>query len=300
MVRTILGVATALCLGLNAASAEPKTMSLWHPFTLETDMIHGGIKSFNESQDDYRVEAADRALDRRSSTELVKAIATGSVPDLVTIDNPVVRELLGAGNADGPDRPRRQVRRDQARHLLQGALGVGPVEGPDLRRAARRQHAGALLQRRHVPRERARSGQAAADLERARGRGGEAARSRRRTSTASASAPCRARKARSSGCRSCYQAGGSIEQLDQPEAVEALQLWVDFVKNGLASRDVINQRQYEVANTFMAGNAAMVLGGPWELPRMEKRRASSTGGWRCCRSRTARTSGRPRSAATTS
>ena len=44
MIRAILGVAAALCLGLDAASAEPKTISLWHPFTLETDMILGAIK----------------------------------------------------------------------------------------------------------------------------------------------------------------------------------------------------------------------------------------------------------------
>jgi multiple sugar transport system substrate-binding protein len=66
-----------------------------------------------------------------------------------------------------------------------------------------------------------------------------------------------------------YQAGGSIDKLDQPEAAEALQLWVDFVKKDMASRDVINQGQYEAANTFMAGNTAMVIGGPWELPRMQ-------------------------------
>ena len=41
------------------------------------------------------------------------------------------------------------------------------------------------------------------------------------------------------------------------------------MKNGTASKDVINQRQYEVTNTFMAGNNAMVLCGPWELPRLQ-------------------------------
>jgi multiple sugar transport system substrate-binding protein len=41
------------------------------------------------------------------------------------------------------------------------------------------------------------------------------------------------------------------------------------VNKGAASKDVINQRQYEVANTFMAGGYAMVIGGPWELPRMQ-------------------------------
>ncbi|MBI3708397.1 MAG: sugar ABC transporter substrate-binding protein, partial [Proteobacteria bacterium] len=66
-----------------------------------------------------------------------------------------------------------------------------------------------------------------------------------------------------------HQAGGSLDKLDSPEARTALQFWVDMVKNGLASRDVINQRQYEVANTFMAGGTAMIFGGPWELPRMQ-------------------------------
>ena len=66
-----------------------------------------------------------------------------------------------------------------------------------------------------------------------------------------------------------YQAGGSIDHLDAPEAAESLQLLVDFVKSGSASLDVLNQRQYEVTNTFMAGNTAMVLCGPWELPRLQ-------------------------------
>jgi multiple sugar transport system substrate-binding protein len=67
-----------------------------------------------------------------------------------------------------------------------------------------------------------------------------------------------------------YQAGGSPDKLDSPEARAALQLWVDLVQKGHASRDVVTMRQYEATNTFIAGNAAMVVGGPWELPRVEK------------------------------
>jgi multiple sugar transport system substrate-binding protein len=66
-----------------------------------------------------------------------------------------------------------------------------------------------------------------------------------------------------------HQAGGSVSNLAMPEAAAALKLWADMVKNGTASKDVINQRQYEVTNTFMAGNNAMVLCGPWELPRLQ-------------------------------
>ena len=67
-----------------------------------------------------------------------------------------------------------------------------------------------------------------------------------------------------------WQAGGSIDKLDAPEAAEALQYWADLVKNGYASKDVINQQQGDVINTFMAGNYAMAVGGPWELPRIQK------------------------------
>src|SRR5688572_30650965 len=96
MARIILGVAAILGLALNAASAQPKTISLWHPFTLETDMIHGAIKSFNASQTDYRIDPRI-VPGPQISTELVKAVASGSVPDLVTIDNPIVASFSAQG-----------------------------------------------------------------------------------------------------------------------------------------------------------------------------------------------------------
>src|ERR1051326_973216 len=40
-----------------AAMAQPKSVTLWHVFNLETDMIYGGIKSFNETQTAYRIDA---------------------------------------------------------------------------------------------------------------------------------------------------------------------------------------------------------------------------------------------------
>ena len=67
-----------------------------------------------------------------------------------------------------------------------------------------------------------------------------------------------------------WQAGGSINKLDAPEAIEALQYWTDLVQKGYASKDVINQQQNDVMNSFMAGNYAMAVGGPWELPRIQK------------------------------
>jgi len=34
-----------------------KPITVWHVFNLDTDMIYGGIKSFNETQTAYRIDA---------------------------------------------------------------------------------------------------------------------------------------------------------------------------------------------------------------------------------------------------
>src|SRR5215468_10595207 len=91
MLRCIGFVLTAIVLlSSHAVMAQPKPVALWHVFNLETDMIHGGIKSFNETQTAYRIDA-------RLVPELIKAVATGAVPDLVTLDNPVVASFASQG-----------------------------------------------------------------------------------------------------------------------------------------------------------------------------------------------------------
>ena len=91
-----LALAGTVCFALTPASAQTKTVTLWHPFTLETDMIYGGIKTFNESQSEYKIDARI-VPGPQIATELIKAIATGSVPDLVTLDNPVVASFSAQG-----------------------------------------------------------------------------------------------------------------------------------------------------------------------------------------------------------
>lgn len=250
------------------AAAEPKTVSLWHPFTLETDMIHGGIKAFNESQSDYRIDARI-VPGPQMVTELIKAIATGSVPDLVTLDNPVVASFSAQGTlTDLTDRvgksavikPDVYFKGPWASGLWKGRIFAVPRDANTL----------ALCYN--------------ADMFRAKGLDPDKP-PKTWTELSDAAKALRdpAKNVYGFGFSAVqgeegvfqflpflHQAGGSIEKVDAPEAVEALELWTGMVKDGLASRDVINQRQYEVTNTFMAGNAAMVLCGPWELPRLQK------------------------------
>lgn len=60
--------------------------------------------------------------------------------------------------------------------------------------------------------------------------------------------------------------GGDETDIDTPQMAEALQLWVDLVKSGSASESVVNWTQADVNEQFIAGNAAMMVNGPWQIP----------------------------------
>jgi multiple sugar transport system substrate-binding protein len=60
--------------------------------------------------------------------------------------------------------------------------------------------------------------------------------------------------------------GGDEKDINTPETAEALQLWVDLVDSGSASRSVLNWGQEDVNDQFIAGKAAMMINGPWQLP----------------------------------
>jgi multiple sugar transport system substrate-binding protein len=64
--------------------------------------------------------------------------------------------------------------------------------------------------------------------------------------------------------------GGDETDLTSPQVAEALQLWVDLVKSGSASKSVINWTQGDAKDQFVAGKAAMMVNGPWQIPALEK------------------------------
>ncbi|OZM76987.1 sugar ABC transporter substrate-binding protein [Pseudonocardia sp. MH-G8] len=64
--------------------------------------------------------------------------------------------------------------------------------------------------------------------------------------------------------------GGDEANIASPETAEALQLWVDLVNSGSASRSVLNWKQADVKDQFAAGNAAMMVNGPWQFPALDE------------------------------
>jgi multiple sugar transport system substrate-binding protein len=64
--------------------------------------------------------------------------------------------------------------------------------------------------------------------------------------------------------------GGSETELDSPENKEALQLWKDLIGSGAVSKGAINWGQGDVKDQFMAGKAAMMINGPWQIPALNE------------------------------
>jgi multiple sugar transport system substrate-binding protein len=64
--------------------------------------------------------------------------------------------------------------------------------------------------------------------------------------------------------------GGDETKLTSPEVAGALQLWKDLVDDGSASKSVVNWSQANVNDQFIAGKAAMMLNGPWQIPALQK------------------------------
>lgn len=59
--------------------------------------------------------------------------------------------------------------------------------------------------------------------------------------------------------------GGDETDLRGEGVLGASQLWSDLVHEGLASRSVVNWGQGDAIDQFKAGNAAMVVNGPWNI-----------------------------------
>lgn len=62
-----------------------------------------------------------------------------------------------------------------------------------------------------------------------------------------------------------YGAGGTIAEIDSPEAIESFTFLGDLVNNGYMSNEVANWSQGDAFNAWVAQKAAMVESGTWQI-----------------------------------
>jgi multiple sugar transport system substrate-binding protein len=67
-----------------------------------------------------------------------------------------------------------------------------------------------------------------------------------------------------------WGSGAQLTALDSPQAVSALSLWSDWLKNGYAPNSVINNTQTTSWQEFASGDYAFSENGTWQLANAEK------------------------------
>jgi len=64
--------------------------------------------------------------------------------------------------------------------------------------------------------------------------------------------------------------GGNEDDLNSPENAEALDFLASLITDGSASESVVGYSQGDVNNQFIAGKAAMMENGPWQIPSLKE------------------------------
>jgi len=67
-----------------------------------------------------------------------------------------------------------------------------------------------------------------------------------------------------------WGSGAKLTKLDSPEAVSALTLWTDWLKQGLAPNSVINNTQTTSWQEFASGDYAFGENGTWQIANAKK------------------------------
>lgn len=74
-----------------------------------------------------------------------------------------------------------------------------------------------------------------------------------------------------------WTSGATLSKLDSPEAVKALKFWDRIAKRGYASQSVVNWTQADLTDQFLSGHAAMMVNGPWAIPKLDEKKSLDYG-----------------------
>src|SRR5450631_4312478 len=265
--RTAITLGLALA-GFAAATASAETITMWHIFGQPTETGLINIKHWNDTNPGTQIEHKFIPFGQLSQ-QLIKGIATGEVPDLITIDNPTTANFAYQGALEDLTDLVAKSSVIKAENFYKGSWGVTQWKG--------RQWA--------VP------GEANtialyynADMFKAKGldpdkppktwsellAASEKLTDKSKNVYGLAFSAIQTEEGTFQWLPWLEQAGGNLNDLNSPDAVAALQVWADLVAKGQVSKDALVKRQFEMTSAWVGGGSAMVISGPWELQRTKE------------------------------
>jgi multiple sugar transport system substrate-binding protein len=260
---------TALALGVAAAtittsvSAQPITM--WHIFGQPTEAGLINIKRWNDANPGAQIDHKFIPFGQLSQ-QLIKGIATGEVPDLITIDNPTTASFANQGALEDLTDLVANSSVIKPENFYKGSWNITRWKG---RQWAVPGEANTLALYYN------------ADMFKAHGLNPDKPpRTWSELLAASEKLTDKKNNVYGMGFSAIQteegtfqwlpwleQAGGSLNSLTSRDSVAALQVWTDLVARGQVSKDALVKRQFEMTSSWIGGGSAMVISGPWELQR---------------------------------
>jgi len=264
--RTALTLGLALA-GFAAAPAGAQTITMWHIFGQPTETGLQNIKRWNDANPSAQIEHKFIPFGQLSQ-QLIKGIASGDVPDLITIDNPTTASFASQGALEDITDLVAKSTVIKADNFYKGSWGITQWKG---RRWAVPGEANTLALYYN------------ADMFRAKGLNPDAPpKTWAELVAATEKLTDKAKNVYGLGFSAIQseegtfqwlpfleQSGGNLSNLTSPDAVAALTLWSDLVAKEQVSKDALIKRQFEMTSSWIGGGSAMVISGPWELQRVK-------------------------------
>ncbi len=266
MIRIYAASALAIAIGASAAMAQDVTLTLWTESATAPEGVFA--QEFSEMDNGITIDVREIRFDDLV-TDTLRAVATGTNPDLIAIDNPDhaafasrgafldITEMVAASDVIDIEQvfpgPRSSLTWDgQVFGIPRASNTIALYYNKDLFTAAG-------LDPDSPP-------QTWDELL-------EAARTLNDPANDVYGLAFSARASEEGTFQFlpwAQMAGGSFDNINADGVAEALSLWNTFLSEGLASPDTLTRGQWDSTGTFNGGNAAMVISGPWELGRMSE------------------------------
>ncbi|HSR99677.1 MAG TPA: extracellular solute-binding protein [Kofleriaceae bacterium] len=271
--RCILDLSLAMCVvggSLMASSCSKKdpagggagaTYTVWDPYP-QFDSASGWVQLLNKCGSDAGVAIKRVAFDTTDLTnKALLAAQQGSSPDVLIVDNPVVSTLADGGVLTTTADTRTDTSAVQPNLLAAGQLGGKTYGIPIGANTLALYYNSAVLKAAEVDVSTVR------DWTSLTAALGKVTAAGKKGITFSAIGT---EEGSFQFLPWLWGAGAHLTALDSPEAVSALQLWADWLKNGYAPNSVLNNTQTTSWQEFATGQYAFAENGTWQLGNAKK------------------------------
>ena len=262
-----VALATAMFMLGGTAFAGEKIV-MWHIFGNATEPSLANIAKWDKTHPDNPIDQKFIPFGQLSQ-QLIKGIATGDVPDLITIDNPVVASFASQGALEDLTTLVKDSQVVKKENYFTGSWNTTIWNGQQFA-VPGEANTLALYYNADMFREKGldpdKPPRTWAELKAAAEKLTDPA----KNVYGIGFSAIQSEEGTFQWLPFLWEAGADLPTLNSDGGKAALQLWVDLVKGSNMSPGILGWTQQDVLAQFQNRKAAMMINGPWQIPTLKK------------------------------